>query len=88
MVFKTLFLLPCALLALSKGQDDGNVFKPNPLTPGPWVDMSHGAIWPRPAEQSSQPNFYLLDPKSFKFEVRFYKKHIRKKNGTENFNFS
>eukprot|EP00093_Oithona_nana_P011332 11332.XXX_523152_525192_1 [CDS] Oithona nana genome sequencing. len=68
-VFKTSFLLTCAFLVFSQGQDEGNVFKPNPLRPGPWVDMSHGAIWPRPAQQNSLPNFFVLDPKSFKFEL-------------------
>ena len=67
---KTLTVVSFSLLAtFVQGQDEGNVFKPNPLTPGPWVKMSHGAIWPRPAQQSSLPNFFVLDPNAFKFEV-------------------
>lgn len=58
------------ILALVQGQDNGNVFKPDPLKPGPWVDMSHGAVWPRPAQQSSWPNFFVLDPQSFKIQVK------------------
>ena len=69
MFLTTFFLTYLSCLAFVQGQDDGNVFKPNPLNPGPWVDMSHGAIWPRPAEQSSRPNFFVLDPKKFEFEV-------------------
>ena len=72
MFLKTL-TVTWSLLAFVQGQDEGNVFKPNPLTPGPWVKMSHGAIWPRPAQQSSLPNFFILDPNSFKFEVNFHK---------------
>ena len=67
-----LVLIWSLLIALVQGQDSGNVFKPDPLTPGPWVKMSHGAIWPRPAQQSSWPNFFVLDPKSFKLQVGFY----------------
>ena len=66
-----LVLIWSLLIALVQGQDSGNVFKPDPLTPGPWVKMSHGAIWPRPAQQSSWPNFFVLDPKSFKLQVGF-----------------
>lgn len=58
------------ILALVQGQDNGNVFKPDPLRPGPWVHMSHGAVWPRPAQQSSWPNFFVLDPQSFKIQVK------------------
>ena len=66
-----LVLIWSLLITLVQGQDSGNVFKPDPLTPGPWVKMSHGAIWPRPAQQSSWPNFFVLDPKSFKLQVGF-----------------
>ena len=65
-----LALITSVLIALTQGQDSGNVFKPDPLTPGPWVKMTHGAIWPRPAQQSSFPDFFVLDPKSFRFQVR------------------
>ena len=58
-------------LALVHGQDSGNVFKPDPLTPGPWVQMSHGEIWPRPAQQKTWKNFFVLDPKHFKIEVNY-----------------
>lgn len=60
-----LSLLTCQV----HGQDDGNVFKPDPLTPGPWVKMSQGAIWPRPAQQSSGLDFFVLDPENFKIQV-------------------
>ena len=64
-----LFLSYAITMALVQGQDNGNVFKPDPLTPGPWVHMTHGQIWPRPAQQQTQPDFFVLDPKSFKIQV-------------------
>ena len=57
------------ILALAQGQDEGNVFKPDPLIPGPWVKMTHGAVWPRPAQQTTWSTFFVIDPKSFRYQV-------------------
>lgn len=54
---------------VSVALESGNVFKPTPLEPGPWVQMSQGAIWPRPAQQVSWPHFMMLDSKTFNFQV-------------------
>ena len=56
-------------IALVHNQNHGNVFKPQPLKPGPWVKMTHGAIWPKPANQTSSLNFFVIDQKNFKFQV-------------------
>lgn len=44
-------------------------FKPQPLHPGPWKEMTHGEIWPKPYAQTSEQEFFVLDPENFKFQV-------------------
>jgi hypothetical protein len=51
------------------GKNYGNVFKPEKLKSGPWVEMTKGAIWPKPAQQISSENYFLVDPQTFKFKV-------------------
>ena len=53
------------------GKDSGNVFKPEELKPGPWVEMTKGSIWPKPAQQTSSDNYFWVDPQTFKFKVNF-----------------
>lgn len=70
MLFVLDFAVSLAFMAFVQGQDEGNVFKPIPLTPGPWVKMSHGEIWPRPASRITFQNYFVVDdPKGFHFNV-------------------
>ena len=55
-----------------RAQDSGNVFKPAPLTPGPWVKMTHGSIWPRPKQQNSWPYYLVVDREHFNFQVELF----------------
>ena len=66
-------ILPCFLLAIvAQAQDWGDVFVPDPLTPGPWVHMSSGNIWPRPAQQQTQTEYFVLEPRTFEFRVSYW----------------
>ena len=53
------------------GKNYGNVFKSENLKPGPWVEMTKGSIWPKPAQQTLSDNYFLVDPQTFKFKVNF-----------------
>ena len=53
------------------GKNYGNVFKPENLKPGPWVEMTKGSIWPKPAQQTLSDYYFLVDPQTFKFKVNF-----------------
>jgi hypothetical protein len=71
MRLRTIFLLITSLLpcnCLLKG----NSFKPNPLQPGPWVEMSKGMVWPKPQHQTFSDEYLILDPTKFKFKVIFH----------------
>ena len=49
---------------------NGNVLKPKPLKPGPWVQMSRGRIWPEPKYQHTNSTFLVLDVSKFRISVR------------------
>ena len=51
-------------------KDKGNVFKPKPLKPGPWVNMTRGKIWPKPKYQHTNSTFLVLDINKFRISVR------------------
>ena len=51
-------------------KNKGNVFKPKPLKPGPWVSMTKGSIWPKPKYQRTNTTFLLLDNNEFRITVR------------------
>ena len=65
-------LMVCCSLVLTFVQGQDNPFKPQPLHPGPWVEMTHGEIWPRPKFQQSESKFFVLDAENFKFQVSRY----------------
>ena len=44
-------------------------FRPSPLHPGPWVDMTRGSIWPKPKLQDTYASFLVLDPNTFSIKV-------------------
>ena len=50
-------------------KNKGNVFKPKPLKPGPWVKMTKGSIWPKPKHQDTNSTFWLLDINKFEITV-------------------
>ena len=50
-------------------KDKGNVFKPKPLQPGPWVPMTKGEIWPKPKFQLTNSTFLVLDVSQFRIHV-------------------
>ena len=50
-------------------KDKGNVFKPKPLQPGPWITMTKGEIWPTPNHQQRNSSFLVLDVNKFKINV-------------------
>lgn len=50
-------------------KDNGNVFKPKPLQPGPWVTMTKGEIWPKPKYQQKNSTFLVLDVNKFRINV-------------------
>ena len=68
-MLRLLKLFCCLLLVLTFVQGQDNPFKPQPLHPGPWVEMTHGEIWPRPKFQQSESKFFVLDAENFKFQV-------------------
>ena len=57
------------LLPLTSVMGNDQPFKPQPLHPGPWKEMTHGEIWPKPYAQTSEQEFFVLDPENFKFQV-------------------
>ena len=50
-------------------KNKGNVFKPKPLKPGPWVTMTKGEIWPKPKYQQINSTFLILDVSTFRINV-------------------
>ena len=50
-------------------ENKGNVFKPKPLRPGPWVTMTKGEIWPKPKYQQINSTFLILDVSTFRINV-------------------
>ena len=50
-------------------KDKGNVFKPKPLRPGPWIQMSTGEIWPKPKFQTTNSVVLDIDVNSFSIKV-------------------
>ena len=50
-------------------KDKGNVFKPRPLRPGPWVKMSTGEIWPKPTFQATNFTVLTVDANIFIIKV-------------------
>ena len=50
-------------------ENKGNVFKPKPLKPGPWVTMTKGEIWPKPKYQQINSTFLILDGSTFRINV-------------------
>ena len=50
-------------------ENKGNVFKPKPLKPGPWVTMTKGEIWPKPKYQQINSTFLILDVSTFRINV-------------------
>ena len=71
-MLRLLKLFCCLLLVLTFVQGQDNPFKPQPLHPGPWVEMTHGEVWPRPKFQQSEAKFFVLDAENFKFQVGTY----------------
>ena len=59
--------LPAELPEIHK--ENGNVFKPKPLQPGPWVTMTKGEIWPKPQYQQKNSSFLVLDVNKFRINV-------------------
>ena len=49
--------------------DKGNVFKPKPLRPGPWIKMTTGEIWPKPKFQSTNSTILEIDINTFTMQV-------------------
>jgi len=68
-MLRLLKLFCCLLLVLTFVQGQDNPFKPQPLHPGPWVEMTHGEVWPRPKFQQSEAKFFVLDAENFKFQL-------------------
>ena len=50
-------------------KDKGNVFKPKPLKPGPWIKMTTGEIWPKPKFQSTNFTILEIDINTFAIQV-------------------
>ena len=50
-------------------KDKGNVFKPRPLRPGPWIKMSTGEIWPKPKFQTTNSTVLTVDANIFVIKV-------------------
>lgn len=57
------------LLPLTSVMGNDQPFKPQPLHPGPWKEMTHGEIWPKPYAQTSEQEFFVLDPENFKYQL-------------------
>ena len=53
-------------------KNKGNVFKPKPLKPGPWVTMTKGEIWPKPKYQQINSTFLILDVSTFRINVSIF----------------
>ena len=51
-------------------KDKGNVFKPKPLRPGPWIKMTTGEIWPKPKFQSTNSTILEIDINTFIIQVK------------------
>jgi len=47
----------------------GDEFKNWPERHGEWVQQTHGEVWPKPQQQTSQDDFLVLRSNSFRFEI-------------------
>lgn len=58
-----------SLKSVQSVEHGGDEFKTWPRHPGGWVTPSQGEVWPKPREQRSQPQYFVVRQKEFRFEV-------------------
>lgn len=55
--------------SVSSVEHGGDEFKTWPVKPGGWVEPTQGEVWPKPREQRSQPEYFVVRQKEFRFVV-------------------
>ena len=49
---------------------EGDMFRPRPVSSGPWVNATKGEVWPKPQMEIKLTDVLQIRPENFKFEVR------------------